>query len=261
MAHRTTLNFAILCFLLAFGAHADSIAWVSVSMNAFTNSALQIGVPDSESDVFNEVPVSSMNVYSDVAGVATGTGISTGYIQFWPDCYSFSGSSGWSTGYDTRDPGSTCYGSMQIGNGLGNTVFAYNNFATGLGGSDLGIGNDPTSSNTDWTFADDVGGMSIKEIEVFVNDQSIGNDGSSNVSIAGPGLQESGYSLVYALQPGSGTYQVDNSADITDGSFTRVAYYVEYDTTTQTLTTTPEPGTIALFGSALIGLLARRRKR
>jgi hypothetical protein len=249
---------AFFCLIFAVGARADSIAWVSVSMNTFTSNVSQIGVPFSEADVFNDVAVTGMNVYSDVVGVATATGIGSGYVQFWPDCYG-NQNGYYATGED-YDAGGSCYGSMQIGNGVGNTVFAYNEFSAG--GNDLGIGNDPFSSNTDWTFSGDVPGMSVKEVEVFVNDQSLANDGSSSISLSGPGLQESGYTLAYAIQPGSSTYQVDNSALIENGSFTRVAYYVEYSTTSQDLSTpAPEPSTIGLFGTALVGLLARRIKR
>jgi hypothetical protein len=86
---------------------------------------------------------------------------------------------------------------MQIGDVVGNTVFAYNAWDNPSEVGDLGIGNDPRGGNPDWTFSGSIGTYSVKEVEVFVNDQ-----------------------------PSS----------------------------------VPEPATIGLFGSALVGMFLRRRK-
>jgi len=111
-----------------------------------------------------------MNVTSDVSGVAVGTGFSTGYLQFWPDCYGNTGG-GYATGYDIISPGSNCYGSMQIGNGLGNTVFAYNNWDGG-GVGDVGIGNQ-ASGNSDWTFAANATSFTIEDLSVWVSQSDV----------------------------------------------------------------------------------------
>jgi PEP-CTERM motif len=56
---------------------------------------------------------------------------------------------------------------MQIGNGLGNTVFAYNNWDGG-GVGDLGIGNQ-SSGNPDWTFAQNGASFVFKDLSIWVS--------------------------------------------------------------------------------------------
>lgn len=72
-------------------------SWVYASFDAagFTNDASKIGVPNAASGEFYHYPsgsaadatISNMNVYSNVASIVTGNGISTGNIEFWATNY------------------------------------------------------------------------------------------------------------------------------------------------------------------------------
>jgi hypothetical protein len=160
-------SFTRVGYMLQLQTATGSLETVAVSMDAFTTIASKQGVPTVLSgEVYNEVAVTNINVSSDVPGVAVGTGFSSGYLQFWPDCYSHTGGV-FATGYDTISAGSHCYGSMQIGNGLGNTVFAYNNWDGG-GVGDLGIGN-KSSGNPDWTFAHNASSFVVEDLSIWVS--------------------------------------------------------------------------------------------
>ncbi len=161
-------SFARVGYLLELEVGSGPIEYVAVSMNAFTPNASMLGVPTVASgELFNDVAVSDMDVESNVAGVATGSDLSTGYVQFWPNCYTYTGSK-YATGRDVIQSGNPgCYGSMQIGNGIGNTVFAYNDFSNG-GVADVGIGNAP-SGNTDWTFAYNAPSYTLINLGVWVS--------------------------------------------------------------------------------------------
>jgi sialate O-acetylesterase len=118
--------------------------------------------------------VGNMNVESNVGGIVLGTGITTGNIEFWHNCYTtgneigVSGASG--ANYDFGDNNNntgSCYGSMQVHNyGALQTLFAWNAWDN-AGVDDLGIGNS-TSGNPDWTFARNATEYSIKSLEVWV---------------------------------------------------------------------------------------------
>lgn len=151
-------------------------AWVS--MNAFTADSSKIGVPVLASGAAFQQSVAGMNVFSNVAGLATGTGL-TGQIEFWPTNYTeinsgaVPGASG--SVYDIGDqptPGN--YGSMQVHNiGAAQTVFALNNWGASSGTQgnvDIGIGNDPAPVNggQDWTFHHNAGDFTIKTLQVLV---------------------------------------------------------------------------------------------
>jgi sialate O-acetylesterase len=181
-----TGSFTRIGYYVEYEIGAGPLEWVSVSMDAFTDNAALIGVPTQAADVFNDVAVTNMDVFSDVAGVTTGTGLSNGFVQFWPYCYGHTGG-GYATGDDTSSNSTFCYGSMQIGDGVGHTVFAYNSFED-AGDGDLGIGNDPSGGNPDWTFANNIQTMSVKEVEVFVNDQSVGTPEPGTILLLASGL-------------------------------------------------------------------------
>jgi len=133
--------------------------YLYASMDAFTDEVTQIGVPTFPSEAQFQQAVTHLNVWSNVSGIVTGTGLQGGNIEFWPQNYgaanatSIPGASG--SVYDFGDqsveraPG---YGSMQIHNhSASQTLFAINHWSTG-DKADIGIGN-RSESHPDWTFA------------------------------------------------------------------------------------------------------------
>jgi hypothetical protein len=178
-------SFTRVGYMLQLQTAIGSLETVAVSMDAFTTIASNLVVPTVLSgEVYNEVAVTQMNVTSDVPGVTVGTGFSSGYLQFWPDCYSHTGGV-FATGDDTISAGSHCYGSMQIGNGLGNTVFAYNRWDGG-GVSDVGIGNQ-SSGNPDWTFAQNASSFVVKDLSIWVS-SSVPEPASIGLVLGGVGI-------------------------------------------------------------------------
>jgi sialate O-acetylesterase len=115
-----------------------------------------------------------MNVESNVGGITTGTGIATGNIEFWHQCYLESNEIGIpgasNSVYDTGDDNNhanSCYGSMQVHNyGLSQTLFAWNGWDT-PNHNDLGIGNNP-GTHPDWTFENNASTYTLKSLEVWV---------------------------------------------------------------------------------------------
>ncbi len=151
--------------------------WVWVSMNAFTAVPGQVGVPVASTGASFQQTVTSMNVASNVSGIVTGTGIATGDIEFWRNCYDtgttlgLPGANGSTYDYDdTIDASASCqYGSMQIHNyGAGQTLFAWNGWDQ-AGNEDLGIGNS-TGGVSDWTLLNNVGGYSVRTLSIYVLD-------------------------------------------------------------------------------------------
>jgi len=162
-------SFARVAYLLEAGT---SYAWASFS--APTTNPQLLGVPTVASGATFQTMVSNMNVFSNQAGVTTGTGIQTGNIEFWPTNYgpvnsaSVPGAS--STTYDFGDqPNPGTYGSLQVHNyGGEQTVFAFNNWNGGVA-ADIGIGNCPTGANPDWTFMGNDATYATKRLRVFVS--------------------------------------------------------------------------------------------
>jgi hypothetical protein len=224
----------------------DKYVWVS--FDAFTSDARKIGVPchnlgcgDGQTRTVIQQMVTNVNVESNVPGLS-GTGLS-GNVEFWPFNYNSANSNNIHSATNAWDHGDTVavnhgsFGSMQVHiNGGGNyvgTVFAFNHFNDGVV-SDVGIGNKPDNVGglgPDWSFAQNAGSYSVRNMKVYVSDVPQENTLESTISDA------AGYNLVYALdipiKPTYATappaYTVDNSASISDLSFTRVAYLLELD--------------------------------
>ena len=162
---------------------SNNHTYAYASMDAFTTDVTKIGVPTAGSGAFFQQNVSHMDVLSNVGGVATGTNLSGGNIEFWNSNYTATNSkavpNASASAYDFGDhPSAGGYGSMQIHNHFvtattGQTVLAYNRWGSGnSGNSDIGIGNNPSNvsgQNPDWTFAQNAGAYTVKNLQVLVH--------------------------------------------------------------------------------------------
>ncbi len=170
----TVGSYERVAFLLELGNTAGQEQKVFVSMKAFTKDPTKIGIPTIASKARYQMPVESMDIYSNVTGLSLGQGIETGNIEFWPDNYeaknaaSVAGAS--ETLYDFGDrpvPPEDGYGSMQIHHGgAKQTVFAINQWKAGAR-ADIGIGNSPGETR-DWTFSASATNYTSKRLRVFV---------------------------------------------------------------------------------------------
>jgi len=151
--------------------------YVYVSMDAFTDDAAKLGVPTFRSGVCVQRTAANLNVYSNVKGVTTGSGLAGGNIEFWPGNYGTANSGNvpsasaevYDFGDQPSDPADG-YGSMQVHrHDARQTLFAINHWREGKG-ADLGIGNQPTG-NPAWTFAANAGTYPAKRLRVLVRCQ------------------------------------------------------------------------------------------
>jgi lysophospholipase L1-like esterase len=150
--------------------------WVYTSFDAFTNTLAKIGVPTlrSSATAFQQ-NVTNMNVASNVAGIVTGQGITTGNIEFWGGNYTQAnglnvpGAS--ASAYDFGDTMTAGgHGSMQVHNyGATQTLFAYNNWGSNTtGNSEMGIGNNPNVAQApDWTSTGNAGSYTTRNLYVL----------------------------------------------------------------------------------------------
>lgn len=147
---------------------------IFVSMDAFTKDPSKIAVPYFRSGEFFQQNVSNLDVFSNVGGIVTGTGLSGGNIEFWPNNYEpdnganvpNASSALYDFGDQPTDPANG-YGSMQVHNhDARQTLFAINHWTEGSH-ADVGIGNQP-QGNPDWTFAGNAGNYTIMRLMVLV---------------------------------------------------------------------------------------------
>ncbi|MBP7935659.1 MAG: 9-O-acetylesterase [Phycisphaerae bacterium] len=152
----------------------EDVKYLYVSMDAFTDDLGKIGVPTVASQASFQQNVANMNVFSNVQGIVTGTGLADGNIEFWPHNYAATNaakvpqasSNVYDFGDQIADPVAG-YGSMQVHNHKAKqTLFAINHWRAGQG-ADLGIGNRP-KDNPDWTFSSNAGSYSAKRLRVLV---------------------------------------------------------------------------------------------
>jgi sialate O-acetylesterase len=145
-----------------------------VSMDAFTGDAAKIGVPYFGSGEFFQQDVTNMDVFSNVGSIVTGTGLSGGNIEFWPNNYTQNNSANvanassavFDFGDQPTDPADG-YGSMQVHNhDARQTLFAINHWSEGSH-ADVGIGNQQ-QGNPDWTFAGNAGNYPAMRLVVLV---------------------------------------------------------------------------------------------
>lgn len=238
-------------------SNGTTTQWAYTSMDAFDVNAYRIGLPHNVlNPVARQQRVANMNVASNVPGIVTGVNIATGSIEMWPSNYGGNTSAYVPTGssaFDWNDSGFNTgngHSSFQVHNWdldgagagtAGQTVIAYNRY----GHSDsnpaaVGIGNRP-AGDLDWTFATNAGTYSLKNLQVLVREVPANSRPNLPGLPAAPAHilanvpQAASYGLVYQL-PINGSnafapsqYVVNNSASIPDGSFGRIAYYVELE--------------------------------
>ena len=149
--------------------------FVWVSMDAFEQDLSLIGVPTSGSGATFQQTVGNLNVESNVAGLVTGTGITTGNIEFWPNSNvttrGLPGIGGSDSVHDFNDSiGTQTHGVLQIHNyGAQQTLLSYSSWGRLGGGNDsVGIGNRPGSPHTDWVSAGNTGDYTTRTLEVWV---------------------------------------------------------------------------------------------
>lgn len=148
--------------------------FVYVSMDAFTDSLDKIGIPTVASGARFQTKVSRMNVFSNLRDIVTGTNLSGGNIEFWPDNYGAANGAGIPNAsgetFDFGDKPSNPrdgYGSMQVHNHQARqTLFAINHWVDGAK-ADVGIGSQP-KGNADWTFAANASNWAVKRLRVLV---------------------------------------------------------------------------------------------
>jgi sialate O-acetylesterase len=172
---KITQPFDRIAYFLEVQGADRNVQYVYVSMDAFTDALDKIGVPTVKSGARFQRNVANLNVYSNVKGIVTRTGLEGGNIEFWPNNYGPTNSGSVPNASDQTydfgdDPGDPAdgYGSMQVHNHAAKqTLFAINNWKSG-GRADIGIGNQPTG-NPDWTFAANAGSYQVKRLRVLVH--------------------------------------------------------------------------------------------
>lgn len=174
-AARITKPFDRIAYFLELTTADGKSQYAYVSMDAFTDDIGKIGFPTVASKATFQQRVTNMNVVTNVTGVASGTGLKGGFIEFWPNNYGPSNAANVpgasAQTYDFGDQMSNPvngYGSLQIHNiDAKQTIIAINNWRAGTGG-DLGIGNF-SGPNPDWTFAKNAGSYTAKRLRVLVH--------------------------------------------------------------------------------------------
>jgi lysophospholipase L1-like esterase len=157
-------------------ATATETNWIWAAMDAFTTRADRIGVPTVASGAFFQQAVQNLDVRSNVPGVVEGSGLSGGWMEFWPSNYSAGNGAGVPGASDSLyDFGDTAtagsHGSMQLHNiAAAQTLFAFNNWGGASPANNsfaLGIGNRPTS-HPDWTFAANGASYTARTLHILV---------------------------------------------------------------------------------------------
>ena len=173
----TGTTFQRVAYFLELVANNDPM-WVWVSMDAFTQDPMQLGLPNiNHNNISWQRTVSNMNVFAGgSASVNTGFDLTTGNIEMWHNDYAHSpGLNDIDPGYtnnfdfnDTKGGTNAGFGSFQIHNyGVGETILAYNAWDTGENDA-VGIGNQSTGQK-DWTFAQNAPAYSVKNLYIFVS--------------------------------------------------------------------------------------------
>jgi hypothetical protein len=162
--------------------NASGTTWVYTSMDAFTTSVTQTGLPHAVNNpVSFQQAVSNLTVFSNVSGVQTGS-FDRGQIEMWHNSYSqanavasFAASATTFDWGDTMSATASGYGSFQIHNpGAKQAVLCYNRWANSTAtNDDVGIGPFTGTVVTgatqpDWTFGATTANYTSRKLVVLV---------------------------------------------------------------------------------------------
>lgn len=161
-------------YFLELQREDGSAQFVYASMDTFTDSLDKIGIPTVESGAYFQQNVAHLNVYSNVREMTTGTNLSGGNIEFWPNNYGQANGANVPNAsgevYDFGDQPADLpngYGSMQVHNHAARqTLFAINHWSAG-NAADIGIGNQ-SKGNPDWTFAGNASSYKARRLRILV---------------------------------------------------------------------------------------------
>ncbi|MCE9565134.1 MAG: serine/threonine protein kinase [Planctomycetes bacterium] len=171
---RITKPFDRIAYFIELRRAESEVQYLYVSMAAFTTDLKKIGVPTVSSGASFQMNVANMSVVSNVSGIVTGTGITGGNIEFWPNNYGpvnarnvpNADPSKHDFG-DQMTPPQDGHGCMQVHNhNAKQTLFAVNNWRSG-NKAEIGIGNNP-KGHPDWTFTGTASNYRIKRLRVLV---------------------------------------------------------------------------------------------
>jgi sialate O-acetylesterase len=152
----------------------ESIRFVCVAMDAFTQDARQLGIPYQGSGIRHQTKVANLTVRSNAEGMAPLDNSDGGNIEFWgtnygtPSALNLPGANGGKYDFDDQPSSDGSYGCMQVHCWKDKrTIFAYNNFN---GGSpcDIGIGNNTAGEHPDYTFMGNGGQYAARRLTVLV---------------------------------------------------------------------------------------------
>jgi sialate O-acetylesterase len=170
----TTPKFDRIGYLLELTTTGGEERNIFVSCKAFTEDVKKIGIPAFATQAKFQMPIEEMDIFSDVSNIKSGTGISTGNIEFWPHNYGMTNAANVtgasSAVYDTGDEmvePANGYGSMQIHNyATAETLFAINNWSAS-DRADIGVGSS-SGEQRDWTFSANAASYASKRLRVYV---------------------------------------------------------------------------------------------
>ncbi|MCA9218683.1 MAG: PEP-CTERM sorting domain-containing protein, partial [Planctomycetales bacterium] len=225
---------------VAYYLELDS-TYAYASMDRFDSNPnlTRLGLPNSTTNPvhFRQI-VNNLNVVSNSGSVTNGTAIATGNIEMWPSNYNGSnaqgipGASGSTFDFGDGNSGTgNGYGSFQVHNyGAAQTILAYNRWGGSNGNDDIGIGNSPTG-NPDYTFRQNTADYGSRNLQILVRPKQL-DLAPANITSVAP--EASTFSVVYELPVANANfspsqYAVDNSSYFPNGSFDRLAYYLELD--------------------------------
>ena len=244
--HAAIGAFKRVAYYLELQKPGGPVQYVWAAMDAFTMNRAKLALPTLASGAIFQQNVTNLDVVSNVSGIVTGTSLSSGNIEFWPNDYTAANGANVpnasASNYDTGDTRTTSggnnYGSMQIHNhdaAANQTILAVNHFGNDGNVLDIGIGNDtaPVSGGVDWTFAANANTYSRRVLHVMV----LPGTNPPPAAVAANVPEATGYQLVYAMNipttgnfnNTTGVYTLDNHTDV--GAFSRVAYYLEVQKT------------------------------